>query len=117
MRRCAVCGSGGLFTGWFKMRDRCPRCGYVFEREEGFFLGAYLINLAVTEGLIFALAIIPTIALLAANPDASLMPIIVGGGLAAVVSPFVFYPFSRTVWVAFELMLRPVRASEPADRR
>ena len=40
MRRCGVCGIGNLFTGWFRMRERCPRCGYVFGREDGFSLGA-----------------------------------------------------------------------------
>lgn len=52
LRRCPVCGSGGLFTGWFKMRDRCPRCRYTFAREEGFFLGAILMNFAVAEALL-----------------------------------------------------------------
>ena len=117
LRRCAACGSGNLFTGWFTMKERCPGCGYRFEREEGFFLGAYVINLAVTEALILALAIIPCIALLAANPDASLVPVVVGGLVAGVLGPIVFYPFARTVWVAFELILRPVKAFEPDDRR
>ena len=34
------------------MAERCPRCGMRFEREEGFFLGAYVVNFAVTEGLL-----------------------------------------------------------------
>jgi hypothetical protein len=51
-RRCALCGSGGLFLSWFKMRDRCPRCSYVFAREDGFSLGAVLMNFAVTEALL-----------------------------------------------------------------
>ncbi len=51
-RRCAACGSGNVFTGWFRMRDRCPRCGYVFAREDGFSLGAILMNFAITEFLL-----------------------------------------------------------------
>jgi uncharacterized protein (DUF983 family) len=49
LRRCPRCGSGTLFRGWFQMVERCPRCGYTFEREESFFLGAYVINLAITQ--------------------------------------------------------------------
>ena len=33
----------------------------------------------------------------------------------AVVAPIVFYPFSKTIWVALELMLRPAQATEPSD--
>ena len=116
-KRCAICGSGGLFQGWFRMRDRCPRCGYRFEREEGFFLGAYVVNLAVAEGLLALLCIVPLIWLSATRPQASLWPVIGGGLAAAAITPFLFYPFSRTIWVALELMLRPAGAVEPTDRR
>ena len=115
-KRCALCGRRRLFTGWFQMRERCPGCGYRFEREEGFFLGAYVINLAVTEGLLLVLGVIPCIVLLAADPDANLTPVIIGGLAAAVIGPIVFYPWSRTIWVAIELILRPLEAREPADR-
>lgn len=114
-RRCAVCGAGGLYDGWFRMKPRCPRCGYLFEREEGFFLGAYVVNLAVAEGLIAILCIVPVIWLSATRPEASLWPVIIAGGIGAVLGPIVFYPFSRTIWVAFELMLRPASEREPTD--
>ncbi|HEU4355948.1 MAG TPA: DUF983 domain-containing protein, partial [Actinomycetota bacterium] len=47
-RRCPRCGSGGLFTGWFTIRERCPRCRLRLQREEGGFLGAMTINYVVT---------------------------------------------------------------------
>lgn len=116
LKRCPLCGSGGLFTGWFRMRERCPRCGYRFEREEGFFLGAYVINLAITQGLLLLLAIVPLIVLLNSRPDQSLVPIMVGGLAAALLGPPAFYPFSKTIWSAIDLILRPVDAPEPPDR-
>ncbi|MDQ4132474.1 MAG: DUF983 domain-containing protein [Actinomycetota bacterium] len=115
-KRCAVCGQGHLFTGWFRMVERCPRCGYRFEREEGFFLGAYVINLAITEGLLLVLGMIPAIILLASNPDAPLAPIMIAAFAAAVLGPVLFYPWSRTIWVAIDLIIRPLEAREPADR-
>ena len=117
MRRCGVCGSGNLFTGWFRMRERCPRCGYVFAREDGFSLGAILMNFAVTELLLAVFGVVPLIAVLAVNPDANIAPVVLGSVLAVVAGPFLFYPFSRTLWVAIELMLRPAAAHEPDDRR
>ncbi len=116
LKRCAVCGSGKLFTRWFRMKERCPRCGYLFEREEGFFLGAYVINLAVAQGMVILLAVVPLIIRLADDPDASILPFVVGGLVGAVVAPMVFYPWSKTVWTAFDLILRPVEAREPTDR-
>jgi uncharacterized protein (DUF983 family) len=115
-RRCARCGGEGLFHSWFRIRDRCPRCGYLFAREEGFWLGAYVMNLAVTEGLLALLGVVPAIALLAANPDASVIPVMVAGLVAAVVGPLAFHPFSRTIWVAIELIMRPASEAEPGDR-
>lgn len=116
VKHCPLCGSGDLFVGWFRMRERCPRCGYLFEREEGFFLGAYVINLAITQGLLLVLAVVPLIVLLDSRPDQSLTPIIVGGLAAALIGPLAFYPFSKTIWTAVDLVLRPVDAPEPPDR-
>ncbi|HUQ39118.1 MAG TPA: DUF983 domain-containing protein, partial [Acidimicrobiales bacterium] len=74
LKRCPLCGAGELFTGWFRMKDRCPGCGYRFEREEGFFLGAYVINLAIAQGMVILLAVVPLIVRLAGDPDASIAP-------------------------------------------
>lgn len=117
LKRCPICGTGGLFTRWFRMKERCPGCGYLFEREEGFFLGAYVINLAVAQAMVILLAVVPLIVRLAGDPDASIAPFLAGGVIGAVVGPMVFYPWSKTVWTAFDLMLRPAHMTEPADRR
>ena len=117
LKRCPLCGSGKLFARWFRMKERCPRCGYLFEREEGFFLGAYVMNLVIAQGLVMLLAVVPTIILLNADADASLRPVIVGGFVGAVLAPLLFYPWSKTLWVAIELIMRPVDAPEPADAR
>ncbi len=116
LKRCPLCGSGQLFTRWFRMKDRCPRCGYLYEREEGFFLGAYVINLAIAQSLVILLAIVPLIVRLANDPEASIVPFVVGGLVGAVAAPVFFYPWSKTIWTAFDLMLRPASATEPTDR-
>jgi hypothetical protein len=40
---------------------------------------------------------------------------ILGGLIGAVVAPIAFYPFSKSLWVAVELTLRPVDQREPGD--
>ena len=97
------------------MADRCPTCAYRFEREEGFFLGAYVMNLVIAQGLVILLAVVPAIILFNTNPDASLWPLVAGGVVGAVVAPLFFYPWSKTLWVAIELIMRPLHASEPSD--
>ena len=51
------------------------------------------------------------------NPDANLVPVLLGGLLGAVLAPLFFYPFSKTLWVAIELTLRPIDEAEPSDVR
>jgi len=113
-RRCARCGTGKLFTHWFRMVERCPGCGYRFQREEGFQLGGYVINFGVTEGLV-CLVVAGYIVAAAANPNVSIWPVVVGGILAAVVTPIAFFPFSRTIWAAIDLALTPLTVLEQAE--
>lgn len=115
LRRCPRCGAGGLFTRWFTMAERCPRCGMRFEREEGFFLGAYVVNFGVTEGLLVLLLM--TYVLVQANAADGLpvLPVVLVTAGAAVLMPLAFYPLSRTIWVAVELVMRPLEIDEVAD--
>ena len=115
LKRCPLCGTGRLFVRWFRMRERCPGCGHRFEREEGWFFGAYVVNLGVVEGLLLLLGVIPCIVLFAADPDRSIWPFVVSGLVASVGGPLLFYPFSRTIWAAIDLLMRPTDASEPTD--
>ena len=106
MRRCPRCGSGGIFATWFRFRERCPVCGLRLERENDFFLGGYVINLGVTEGLL-ALALLVYVFRLDAEPGTSLVPVLVVGVIISVVLPVLFFPFSRTIWMAIDLAMRP----------
>jgi uncharacterized protein (DUF983 family) len=110
-RRCPRCGSGGAFATWFRMVERCPSCGLRFERENDFFLGAYVINFAITEGLL-ALALIVFAVRLNADADTPWLPVVVAGAIVAVGAPILFFPFSRTIWAAIDLAMRPVPVEE-----
>lgn len=110
-RRCPRCGSGGIFRGWFHLRVRCPGCGYRFEREAGFFLGAFTINLIVTLGALF-LVLISAVLFGAAQEAVPVVPIVIIGLGCAVVLPVVFYPVSITLWAAFDLSADPLELDE-----
>ncbi len=59
VRRCPRCGGrGAWFTGWFRRVDRCRTCGYRYEREEGFMVGAIAINTILTFGAILIVLVV-----------------------------------------------------------
>ena len=98
-RRCARCGSGKLFKGYFHMVETCPRCGLKFEREAGYWAGALAINIILVGG-IFTVVFITIFAL--TIPD---IPIALTLGIVipiALFGPIILYPFSKTIWVAVD---------------
>jgi hypothetical protein len=111
-RRCPRCGGSGWWTGWLKRVPRCRSCGYRYEREDGFSLGAITMNIMVTFGL---LAIVLAVGIGLSYPNLAVVPILIVGGVVVLVLPVVFYPFSYTVWAAIDLLMHPLDAGEEAD--
>ncbi len=55
--RCPYCGKGRIYSHGFTMNDHCSNCGWIFEREEGYWTGAIAVNLVVAETIAAAIAI------------------------------------------------------------
>jgi uncharacterized protein (DUF983 family) len=109
--RCPRCGARGIWQSWFKMKHACPVCGQVFERGEShdFFIGAYLINLVVAE----ATAVVVAAAMWIVLGSRVSFNVLWGASMAlAVIMPVFFYPFSRELWLAFDLHFRPAEAGD-----
>jgi hypothetical protein len=83
------------------MLEACPRCGLVFEQEEGYWVGAMTVNIVVTE-LLFAVLL--AIGVIATWPDLPVVPLVAIGVAVNVIFPVFFYPFSKTLWVALDLV-------------
>ena len=115
MRRCARCGEPHIFDSWFSLKDRCPRCGYQFVREEGNFTGVYLLNIAVTESLVFAALMVYVFWRGISGNDAPIWPFLAGCLVFAVMAPIVFYPFAASTWAAIDLLMRPLDPVEQAE--
>jgi uncharacterized protein (DUF983 family) len=47
-----------IFRGFPAMRERCPVCGLTFEREEGYFLGAMLVDYAIGIAIVTILGVL-----------------------------------------------------------
>lgn len=108
--RCPHCGSRRILADWFHLKERCPRCGLNFEREEDdYFLGAYMVALFFMEGL-FALGFLAVLIVTWPNPPWDLIQW--GGAVLLLLGVLLAYPFSRTVWLAVDLIFRPVSSKE-----
>ena len=74
-----------------------------FEREEGYFLGAFVINFGVVLATLGAFIGVSMAITLPGPPVAALS----SAGIVLCVAVAVgFYPSSRTVWSAFDLWMR-----------
>ena len=93
------------------MRDACPRCGLMLERGESsdFWIGAYVFNLAAGE--VFAIAA-PVAWAIATWPNPPWTRIEIVAVVLAIGLPVLFFPLSRTLWLAWDLSFRPF---EPGD--
>ena len=107
---CPHCGGRGLMVSWFKLAPACPRCGLAPERgESDYFLGGMMFNTVLSEA-VFVVLLIGTIA--ATWPRVPWSFLQYGAPAAMLLAPIVLYPFSRLVWLAFDLTLRPVTPNE-----
>lgn len=93
------------------MYDRCPVCGWKYEREEGYWTGAVAINLVVTELLIAAIAI-PLAVWLALTQQPVTLLIIVGIPIPFIL-PLLFFRHSKSLWMSVDFILHP---AEPEER-
>jgi uncharacterized protein (DUF983 family) len=51
--RCPYCGRGRLFRGVFRMLPACPECALSYFPEQGYYVGAMIINyVATTAGVV-----------------------------------------------------------------
>ena len=107
---CPNCRSRWPRTRWISLGPRCESCGIRVDRgESDYFLGSYTINLFV--------------ALVAAAAIAVAAVWLPGRGLLiyGLVLPILtaltigFYPVSRLLWLAVDLVLRPARPSDFAE--
>ena len=108
-KRCPVCGERAIFVRWFSIVDRCPRCNLEFERIDGHLAGALGINTVDSIAVVFGVGIV---AGLLTFPELPLVPLVTTITLVAALFPILFYPFSKTVWTAIDLRMRPPEPGE-----
>ena len=102
---CPACGGGPVLLSWFRLAPSCPSCGLRFERgEDGYWVGSYMFNIVASELLFAALGIAVVLATWPSPPWGLLTA---GGVVLMIAAPFAFLPFSKTLFLAFDLYFRP----------
>lgn len=96
------------------MRERCPRCNFKFDRIDGQRAGALGMNTIVTFAL---LGVVVVVGLVITYPEFDVSVLLPVAVAVAVVTPIVFYPFSRTLWNSIDLAMRPVTPDDDVDPR
>ena len=107
--RCPHCGSRGVFAGLNDLKDACPTCRFSFVREEGYWLGAMIVIMALVI-IIFGTWTVG--GLLLTWPDVP-WRLLTGVGIALnIVVPFTLYGWSKTIWVGLDMTFNPATAEE-----
>lgn len=103
--RCPHCGGGPIFTSWSRLLPVCPVCGLALERgEDGYWLGAYFFNLMAVE-TVFAVWVAGFLFETWPDPPWGLFQATTL--LLMLIAPFACFPFSKTLFLAFDLLVRP----------
>ena len=106
--RCPRCCEGKIYAHGMKMNERCPRCGLLFEREPGYFLGALYVSYPIATAFLLTIMYIGHWFF----PEVNL-------GLLVLIAGVLFIPFvpmvtryARVIWIFFDRWAWP---SRPGD--
>jgi len=108
--RCPRCGRTQLFTGWFTMHERCAVCGLVYEREQGYFVGAIYVNYAVTVAIA-----VGTVLVLDWTIGLTLRAQLALGIALVTLVPLVFFRYARSLWLGVDHLV--TQLERPPRRR
>lgn len=114
LRRCPLCGSRGIFEGWFQQVERCPRCNYPTTRVEDQWIGSLGMNIIVSFTLLLGVI---AVGFAVTYPDPPVGVLLVAAVSVAGLFPVFFFPISRSLWSAIDLAMRPPDPDDDVDPR
>ena len=98
--RCPACGDSSIVRKPFHIKHHCDSCHALFKREEGFFVGAILMNVVVSELIILVVCFFALL-LLGADYEKVLVFLFIVGLLF----PVLFFHHSWSLWLAFDYLV------------
>lgn len=91
-----------MWRGFLSMNLACPVCGFVFDRESGYFAGAMVVSYGLAVPILAAMVI----ALITIGGLDVVAALIVGNTAYLVLVPFIFR-YSRVVWLHLDWLIDP----------
>ena len=91
------------------MSDTCPRCALRFERVEGHWIGSLGVNTTVVFGAMLTALLTST---LVSYPEVHVAFLLTTQLVLALLGPLAFFPSSRMLWTAIDLLMRPLAPGE-----
>ena len=98
--RCPACGQSSIIDRPFHIKHYCEHCRSIFKREEGFFVGAILVNVVMSE-LIILIVCFFFLLVFGAKYEKVLGVLFA----VAVTFPLLFYHHSWSIWLAFDYVV------------
>ncbi len=102
---CPRCRKGSVFRGIYMMNRECPVCGLIFEKENGYFLGAMVVSYFLA-----GFSVIPTVLLLRFYYQTSILTMVFVPCVQVVLMNPLLFHASRMVWLYID------HAADPKDR-
>ena len=109
VKRCPACGEKHLFQRFFTLKETCPGCDLTFEREEGYWLGAMVVAMAL---VIIVFSAVFLVGVLFTWPDVPWTGLTWATIIANLVVPIVGYPWCKTVWMGIHHAFVPSNRHE-----
>lgn len=97
---CPACGEASIADRPFHIRHHCPVCLSLFKREDGFFVGAILANVVITELVILVFCFFCLLVLRADYE--SVLGVLFA---VALLFPVAFYHHSWSLWLGFDYLV------------
>jgi len=101
---CPNCYKSRAFYGLVRMHAKCPNCGYVYEREPGYFLGAMVVSY-----LLGAFSVVPTLLLGIFVWELQMPAIILIATLQLSILAPLLFRYSRLIWIHLDHRADPSR--------
>ncbi len=111
---CPGCDEKRIWRSFGEMFDTCPKCAYRFEREEGYWVGAMIVAIAIVM-LFFVILFVG--GMLLTWPDVPWNALLVINLVVIGLSPIVLYPQSKTLWVWIDITFMTAKENRPSISR
>jgi uncharacterized protein (DUF983 family) len=106
---CPRCGGRDVSDGFLTLKNECGDCRWMFEREEGYWLGSMGILIVVV--LLF-FAVFLAVGIIGFWPDVAWTALTYGGFALNLLVPIVLYRWSKMAWLGLHTAFAPAELAQ-----